>query len=237
MSNKNFTILPTSIMNKIFDSKQYFDRALKADKELEYFGELVNMFPNISDDFIEKLALEKYVSLCLIALYLKNKIHEKDEDVTLQSILSIKEDTKCIYDKLIECRKIKNLEEIPLGICNPSWPLEQENILYKDYIEKENAFAAYTFFNFFDRSGLYQEDFEDSIINKSLGEEYKHLNYRLKKYFQYIKFFDYLPWTFKLETGWFFEQDFDEHGNDITEDYELSEVDVDYTKISWVYNF
>lgn len=236
MSNKQFIILPTTIMNKIFDYKQDFNKALKAEKELHYFGELIEYFPNIPDDFIEKLALEKFISLCLITLYLKNKIHE-DEYITIQTILSIKEDTKCIYDKLIESRKIKNLEEIHLGICNPSWPLEQENILYKGYIENENAFAAYTFFNFFDRSGLYEEDFEDSIIDEKLGEEYKHLNYRLKKYFQYVKFFDYLPWTFKIETGWFFERDFDEHGKDLTEDYGLSEIDVDYTKISWVYNF
>jgi hypothetical protein len=237
MSNKHFTILPTSIMNKIFDTKQDFDIALKADKELDYFGELVDRFPNISDDFIEKLASERYISLCLIAFYLKNKIHEKDEDITMQTIVCIKEDTKCIYDKLVEARKTKNLQEIPLGICNPSWPLEKENILYKGYIENDNAFAAFTFFNFFDASGLYEEHFEDSIINESLGEEYKHLNYRLKKYFQYVKFFDYLPWAFKLETGWFFERDFDEHGKDLTEDYGLSEIDVDYTKISWVYNF
>lgn len=237
MSDKKFTILPTVIMNKIFDSKQDFDRALKAEKELQYFEELVNMFPNISDELIEKLASERYISLCFIALYLKNKIRQDDEHITIQTILSIKEDTKCVYDKLAESRKIKNLEEIPLGICNPSWPLEQENILYKGYIENENAFAAYTFFNFFDASELYEEEFEDSIIDKNLGEEYNHLNYRLKKYFQYIKFFDYLPWTFKIETGWFFERDFDEHGKDLTEDYGLSEVDVDYTKISWVYNF
>jgi hypothetical protein len=237
MSDTKFTILPTVIMDKIFDYKKDFDKALKAEKELDYFGEIVDRFPNLSDNFIEKLAAEKFVSLCLIAFYLKNKIYEKDEDITMQKIACIKEDIKCIYDKLTESRKTKNLQEIHLGICNPSWPLEQENILYKDYIENDNAFAAYTFFNFFDASGLYAEEFEDSIIDKNLGDEYKHLNYRLKKYFQYVKFFDYIPWTFKIETGWFFERDFDVHGKDLTEDYGLSEIDVDYTKISWVYNF
>ena len=234
MANKEFIILPTTIMDKIFDSKKDFNKALRAEKELEYFGELIDYLPDIPNDFIQKLSDDKYFSLCVMTFYLKNKIEENN---VLQSIISIKEDTKCIYDKLVESRKTKGLQEIHLGICNPSWPLEEENILHKGFIENDNAFAAFTFFNFFDASGLYEENFEDSIINKDLGKEYTHLNHRVKKYFQYIKFFDYLPWTFKIETGWFFERDFDEYGKDKTEEYTLSEIDVDYTKISWVYNF
>jgi hypothetical protein len=42
---------------------------------------------------------------------------------------------------------------------------------------------------------------------------------------------------FKIESGWFFERTFDNQGNDLTENYDLSEIDVDYTKISWIYNF
>jgi len=237
MSNKHFTILPRTIMDKIFDYKLDFNKALRAEKELEYFEELINYLPDIPNDFIQKLSDDKYFSLCIMSFYLKNKIHENDENTTMQNIISLKEDTKCIYDKLVELRKRKGLQEIHLGTCNPSWPLEQENILYKGFIENDNAFAAFTFFNFFDASGLYEEKFEDVIVDEKLGEEYKNVNHRLKKYFQYVKFFDYLPWTFKLETGWFFERDFDEYGKDLTEDYIISELDVDYTKISWVYNF
>jgi hypothetical protein len=234
MANKPFIILPTTSIGKIFDYKQDFNQALRAEKELEYFEELIDYLPDIPFDFIQKMTDDKYFSLCIMAFYLKSKIHENN---VLQNFIYIKEDTKYIYDKLVESRKTKGLQEIHLGICNPSWPLEQENILYKGFIENDNAFVAFTFFNFFDVSGLYKENFEDSIIDKNLGKEYTHLNHRLKKYFQYIKFFDYLPWILKIETGWFFERDFDEYGKDISEEYILSEIDVDYTKISWVYNF
>jgi hypothetical protein len=235
MSNEP-VILPTVVMDKIFEYKHHFNKALKAEKELDYFGELIEHFPNISDSFIEKLASENFIHLCVMSIYLKNKIEKYKEDESLRTILAIKEDMKSIYTKLIETRKVKNLQEIKLGICNPNWHLEQDNILYKGITECDNVFAANTFLNFFESSGLYKEEFEDVVIDQNLGEEYKHLNHRLKKYFQYIKFFDFLPWMFKTEIGWIFEREFDEHGNDNTEGYMISEIDIDYVKISWVYN-
>ena len=45
MENKPFTVLPTTSMDKIFDYKRDFNKALRAEKELEYFGELADYLP------------------------------------------------------------------------------------------------------------------------------------------------------------------------------------------------
>jgi len=232
-----FPILPTVIMNQIFDYKKEFNKALKADEELEYFNQMINLFPNISNDFLENLSIKGFYSLSCFGNYIHYKFNSNNESINHQTINSFKEDLQSIYHKLISFRKINQLKEISIGTCNPSWYLEHDNILYKNYLESDNFFAAFTFFNFFDSSSLYSKKIESLIIDKKIGDEYKDLNYRLIKYFQYVKFFDYIPWIFKIESGWFFEREFDNEGNDLTENYDLSEIDVDYTKISWVYNF
>lgn len=231
------SILPTVIIDKIFDYKKEFEKAVKAEQELDYFNLLIHYFPFVSNEFLELINKKGFYSLCCLGYYIQEKFKINKETITQQVLMSFKEDLRAIYDKLHSFRKSSFCKEISIGTCNPSWYLEPDNILYKDYIEIDNLFAAFTFFNFFDSSSFYKDEFKSLIIDKNLGDDYKQLNHRAFKYFQYVKFFDYIPWMFKIESGWFFERTFDNQGNDLTENYDLSEIDVDYTKISWIYNF
>ena len=76
---KYYPILPTVLVYKIFEYKMEFELAQKKEDEVIIFKKLIDLYPDIPDDYIQELELKMYHSLSIFGKSLQ-KYKEKDPD-------------------------------------------------------------------------------------------------------------------------------------------------------------
>jgi hypothetical protein len=147
MSKRYYPILPTILVYKIFEYKIDFELAQKKEDEINIFKKIIQLYPNIPDDYIQELESKMYYSLSKFGKNLQ-KFKEKNSDERYHEFK---------YDQRIEQEKenlnicIDNFDKnskIPIKIANYDFDFDEEDNLnvgminfFESYIRISTSFA------------------------------------------------------------------------------------------------